>query len=224
MPVKLIKVCRDLNIGMRPLVSFCRELGYDIPMDPNHRLSGEEHEKLVQAINASQEEKVDIEPVKPTALEIEKPKTKYVIYENPFEEKRRRERISNSHKHPELSIENRTCSFIHAEHWDFQEELQWVCDRKLDSSLKYTVQCEIETVGSEETPSRASITYGFLHYYKCTVPYVCVEEVVNDMTQITIVSFKKVDNTTNFDFDALLDDFLETHTEFQHLYQGKRQA
>lgn len=229
MSVKLIKACRDLNMGMRPLVSYCKELGYNVSMDPNHRLTDDEYLHLVQAINSLQEKKEDVEPAvlipkeqeEQASIIPDKAIIKSGIVYNPFEAKRRKEQISNLHSHPELSIENKKFSFIHADQWDFQKELQWVCDRKFQPSLNYTVQCEIETIGTEETPSKASITYGFLHYYRCTVPFVCLEEAVEDQMQITIVSFKKVNDTTNFNFDALLDEFLEAHPEFQRLYAGK---
>ena len=38
MAVKLIKACKDLNVGMKTVSDFCALMGYPIPSDPNYRI------------------------------------------------------------------------------------------------------------------------------------------------------------------------------------------
>ena len=48
MAVKLIKACKDLNISMATLVSFCEKNGCPVPSDPNYRLSDSTYLLLAQ--------------------------------------------------------------------------------------------------------------------------------------------------------------------------------
>ena len=38
MAIKLIKACKELNIGMKTLLDFCSMMGYPVDADPNIRL------------------------------------------------------------------------------------------------------------------------------------------------------------------------------------------
>ena len=38
MAIKLIKACKELNIGMSTAVEFCAKMGYPIDTDPNVRI------------------------------------------------------------------------------------------------------------------------------------------------------------------------------------------
>ena len=43
MATKLIKACKDLNIGMSTAVEFFKNIGQEIPLDPNARLDDEQY-------------------------------------------------------------------------------------------------------------------------------------------------------------------------------------
>ena len=46
MPVKLIKICKELNIAMSTLTAWCEKNGIDVDCDPNYLLSYELYEKV----------------------------------------------------------------------------------------------------------------------------------------------------------------------------------
>lgn len=51
MPVKLIKACKDLNIGMSTAITFCHKNGYAIPTDPNARIDDDMYLMLADHFN-----------------------------------------------------------------------------------------------------------------------------------------------------------------------------
>ena len=48
MPTKLIKACKDLNVGMSTLVEHCKALGREIAFDPNARIDDETYLMLAR--------------------------------------------------------------------------------------------------------------------------------------------------------------------------------
>jgi translation initiation factor IF-2 len=48
MAVKLVKACRELNIGMSTLTDWCERNGYFVESEPKYLLSDELYEKLKQ--------------------------------------------------------------------------------------------------------------------------------------------------------------------------------
>ena len=99
MSVKLIQVCRELNIGMGELVPYCKKQGIRIHTDnPNHRLSDDEYLRIVQAFNAPKEESVEIAPavveleeqeaIEPTPERIKKTESDEKSIESPVLEKK----------------------------------------------------------------------------------------------------------------------------------------
>lgn len=63
MAIKLIKACKDLNIGMRTLVSFCEKRGVPVPSDPNYRLSDSTYLLLAREYNTSVAERLEADGV-----------------------------------------------------------------------------------------------------------------------------------------------------------------
>ena len=48
MPTKLIKACKDLNVGMSTLIEHCKALGREIASDPNARIDDETYLMLAR--------------------------------------------------------------------------------------------------------------------------------------------------------------------------------
>lgn len=48
MSVRLNKVARDLNVGVQTIVEFLQKKGFEINVDPNTKISDEQHELLVK--------------------------------------------------------------------------------------------------------------------------------------------------------------------------------
>lgn len=66
MSIRLIKISKDLNVGINSLVEFLHKKGFDVESNPNTKIESEQHELLirefgkdldVQALNSRREEK-----------------------------------------------------------------------------------------------------------------------------------------------------------------------
>lgn len=51
MAIKLIKACKELNIGMATLTEFCSAMGYNVPADPNYRIDDDIYLALANEFN-----------------------------------------------------------------------------------------------------------------------------------------------------------------------------
>lgn len=51
MAIKLIKACKELNIGMVTLLDFCSRMGYNVPADPNFRIDDDIYLALAKEFN-----------------------------------------------------------------------------------------------------------------------------------------------------------------------------
>ena len=51
MAIKLIKACKELNIGMATLLDFCSRMGYDVPADPSARIDDDIYLALAKEYN-----------------------------------------------------------------------------------------------------------------------------------------------------------------------------
>ena len=51
MAIKLIKACKELNIGMATLTAWCEKHGYSIDHDPNIRIDDELYLRLAREFN-----------------------------------------------------------------------------------------------------------------------------------------------------------------------------
>ena len=51
MAIKLIKACKELNIGIATLTAWCERNGYCVGHDPNYRLSDELFAHLAKAFH-----------------------------------------------------------------------------------------------------------------------------------------------------------------------------
>ena len=61
MAIKLIKACKDLNIGMSTAVEFFKNIGQEIPSDPNARLDDEQYLLLAKQFNKDMALKIEAE-------------------------------------------------------------------------------------------------------------------------------------------------------------------
>ena len=61
MATKLIKACKDLNIGMSTAVEFFKNIGQEIPSDPNARLDDEQYLLLAKQFNKDMALKIEAE-------------------------------------------------------------------------------------------------------------------------------------------------------------------
>ena len=61
MAIKLIKACKDLNIGMSTAVEFFKNIGQEIPSDPNARLDDEQYLLLAKQFNKAMALKIEAE-------------------------------------------------------------------------------------------------------------------------------------------------------------------
>ncbi len=61
MAIKLIKACKDLNIGMSTAVEFFKNIGQEIPLDPNARLDDEQYLLLAKQFNKDMALKIEAE-------------------------------------------------------------------------------------------------------------------------------------------------------------------
>ena len=69
MAVKLIKACKELNVGMYTIVNYCNEKGIYIACDPNARIDDSTYLMLARKFNADIAKRLESEGV--TAEEIE---------------------------------------------------------------------------------------------------------------------------------------------------------
>ncbi len=75
MAIKLIKACKELNIGMATAVEFAAKQGKEIPADPNVRIDDELYLILAKAFNKDMALKLEAEKLAQQRLEREIPKT-----------------------------------------------------------------------------------------------------------------------------------------------------
>ncbi len=48
MSIRLIKISKDLNVGISSLVEFLHKKGFDVESNPNTKIDSEQHELLVR--------------------------------------------------------------------------------------------------------------------------------------------------------------------------------
>ena len=75
MAIKLIKACKELNIGMSTAVEFAAKQGKEIAADPNIRIDDELYLLLAKAFNRDMALKLEAEKQAQERLEREIPKT-----------------------------------------------------------------------------------------------------------------------------------------------------
>lgn len=78
MAIKLIRACRELNVGMKTVMDFCAIMGYPIPSDPNYRIeddlylllqkefgyNGKPHRRGIQSVGVENFRKFEkLEPI-----------------------------------------------------------------------------------------------------------------------------------------------------------------
>lgn len=92
MAIKLIKACKELNIGMSIAVEFCAKKGMEIPTDPNYRIEDDLYLILAREFNKDKAYKFEAERQAqerqerdiPTKLSLEEPaKPKHIPTEIP---------------------------------------------------------------------------------------------------------------------------------------------
>ena len=117
MAIKLIKACKELNIGMSTAVEFCKKQGKEIATDPNTRIDDDLYLLLAKEFNkdmalkleaerqAQQRQERDIpksvaidEPKKPEHIPTEIPKPKMVGKIDLDADKKRKEEEEAAHK------------------------------------------------------------------------------------------------------------------------------
>ena len=75
MPIKLIKACKELNIGMSTAVEFCKKQGKDIATDPNTRIEDDLYLLLAKEFNKDMALKLEAERQAQERQEREIPKS-----------------------------------------------------------------------------------------------------------------------------------------------------
>ena len=140
---------------------------------------------------------------------------KIVTYSNPFEEKRKQEAMQYAMDHPESRVEDKKYSFALSSEDELMEKLKDACTRRIHSWTYRVVKCDIEIV-DEENGKEGILLYGFFKYTQVIVAFICVYDY--NLEKAFVFTFKKVDDTDNYDFDSLVEDFFIEHTEFQHIY------
>ena len=63
MSVRLNKVARDLNVGVQTIVEFLQKKGFEINVDPNTKISDEQHELLVKEFSTAKKLKKESENI-----------------------------------------------------------------------------------------------------------------------------------------------------------------
>ena len=53
MSIRLIKISKDLNVGISSLVEFLHKKGFDVESNPNTKVDGEQHELLVREFGSN---------------------------------------------------------------------------------------------------------------------------------------------------------------------------
>ena len=74
MAIKLIKACKELNIGMSTAIDFCTKHGHEIAADPNVRIDDELYLLLAKAFNKDKALKLEAEKMEQKRQEREIPK------------------------------------------------------------------------------------------------------------------------------------------------------
>ena len=74
MAIKLIKACKELNIGMSTAIDFCTKQGHEIAADPNVRIDDELYLLLAKAFNKDKALKLEAEKMEQKRQEREIPK------------------------------------------------------------------------------------------------------------------------------------------------------
>ena len=75
MAIKLIKACKELNIGMSTAVEFCKKQGKDIATDPNTRIEDDLYLMLAKEFNKDMALKLEAERQAQERQEREIPKS-----------------------------------------------------------------------------------------------------------------------------------------------------
>ena len=75
MAIKLIKACKELNIGMSTAVEFCKKQGKEIAMDPNIRIEDDLYLLLAKEFNKDMALKMEAERQAQARQEQEIPKS-----------------------------------------------------------------------------------------------------------------------------------------------------
>jgi translation initiation factor IF-2 len=91
MAIKLIKACKELNIGMSTAVEFCAKQGHEIATDPNTRIDDDLYLLLAKEFNKDMALKLEAERQAlarqeremPTSVSIEQPKPTHIPTEIP---------------------------------------------------------------------------------------------------------------------------------------------
>ena len=61
MNIKLIKACKELNIGISTAIEYCRRKGIHISSDPNTRIDDDTFQLLAKRFNTDMEIKLEAE-------------------------------------------------------------------------------------------------------------------------------------------------------------------
>ena len=91
MPIKLIKACKELNIGMSTAVEFCKKQGKEIATDPNTRIEDDLYLLLAKEFNKDMALKLEAERQAqerqereiPKSVAVEKPQVEHIPTEVP---------------------------------------------------------------------------------------------------------------------------------------------
>ena len=75
MAIKLIKACKELNIGMSTAVEFCKKQGKEIATDPNTRIDDDLYLLLAKEFNKDKALKIEAEMQAQERQEREVPKS-----------------------------------------------------------------------------------------------------------------------------------------------------
>jgi hypothetical protein len=140
------------------------------------------------------------------------------VYTNPIEEKKKQDAAQYLLEHPEDRVENKKYALKLSDENFLVEKLKDVCTKRIHT-WSYRVDCDLDIVG-EENEGEGTLIYGFFKYKPVIVPFICVYDY--SLEKAFVYTFKKVEDTNDYDFDGLVDDFLVEHSEFQHIYQSDR--
>ena len=91
MAIKLIKACKELNIGMSTAIEFCAKQGKEIAVDPNTRIDDDLYLLLAKEFNKDMALKLEAEKQAqerlerdiPESISVDKPETKHIATEVP---------------------------------------------------------------------------------------------------------------------------------------------
>ena len=63
MAIKLIKACKELNIGMATLTAWCDKNGHSVESDPNYRISDDLYLLLAKEFNKDMAVKIEADRI-----------------------------------------------------------------------------------------------------------------------------------------------------------------